>query len=126
MPDIHHLFVYGTLAPNRSNSHWLTNIGGQFTAGRIRGTLIPMGWGATQGYPAVILDDAGAWIEGFLFSSPHLSEHWQALDDFEGDGYTRQLVTVECDDGGCMTAWVYALSVNDDDKMALLEQYRQS
>ena len=35
--------------------------------------------GAELGYPGMILDEAGEVIEGFLFNSDNLSDHWSVL-----------------------------------------------
>lgn len=120
---LNRLFVYGTLAPNRSNHHWLANIGGQFETASMTGVLIPEGWGAAEGYPAIIPCEQGQVVEGYLFSSDNLPEHWQALDDFEGEGYVRTQVLVTMADGTQQTAWVYALAVDESDKAKLIAQY---
>ncbi|MDO4223819.1 MAG: gamma-glutamylcyclotransferase [Acinetobacter sp.] len=103
------LFVYGTLAPNRPNAHILEDVKGTWTPATIRGRLIPNGWGAALGYPAVIPDADGDIVKGFLFSSKELNEHWQRLDDFEGEGYERVIVNVSVGDGETQ-AYVYALN----------------
>ena len=105
------LFVYGTLAPNRPNHHIMTPIvDGVWQVAHIYGDLLPNGWGASLGYPAVIPNDDGQRVDGFLFSSPDLNNHWQRLDEFEGDGYGRKLVTVHLPDGKQTMAYVYALA----------------
>ncbi|TQF71031.1 gamma-glutamylcyclotransferase family protein [Pseudoalteromonas luteoviolacea] len=104
------LFVYGTLAPNRANSHLLEDIGGSFEKAFVRGDLFEEGWGAAQGYPGIKLNKEGPRIEGYIFISEQLPNHWRALDDFEGPGYER----VECDacteSGEYIKASVYALA----------------
>ncbi|MCG8434801.1 MAG: gamma-glutamylcyclotransferase [Gammaproteobacteria bacterium] len=104
-----HLFVYGTLAPGKSNAHILEGVTGTWRPGSIRGSLHPEGWGATLGYPAVVLDDAGEEIPGLLFSSAELEKHWDRLDEFEGEAYERVLARVVLEDGGTIDAYVYAL-----------------
>ncbi len=106
----HRLFVYGTLAPGRSNAHVLAPIPGEWEPATVTGTLLPEGWGAAAGYPGLILDEHGAEVAGFLFSSDTLADHWPRLDAFEGDGYERVLTTVTCMDGTTVQAYVYALS----------------
>lgn len=54
--------------------------------------------------------DEGEDVRGFLFSSDHLVEHWQMLDEYEGTGYKRVLVMVKSESGECYEAYVYALS----------------
>lgn len=103
------LFVYGTLMPGRRNAHLLEDIDGSWQRGSIKGTLYPQGWGAALGYPAVVLDDEGDDVEGYVLSSPTLPEHWDRLDVFEGTAYRRARATVKLDDGGEVDAYVYVL-----------------
>ncbi|MDW3193755.1 MAG: gamma-glutamylcyclotransferase [Cytophagales bacterium] len=111
MPDlINKLFVYGTLGPGRPNEHWLTNIGGTFEEAYVRGRLYPDGWGATLGYPALVIDPEGDVVMGHVFSSDNLPDHWQELDDFEGEGYLRVLTEVTLNDGSILQAYFYSLS----------------
>ena len=102
------LFVYGTLRPGQSNAFILEKIGGEWQAGTIHGTFFESGWGAATGFPGVVLDPQGAAIEGFLFFSGSLQDHWQMLDDFE-EGYDRVLTDVTTPDGQKISAWVYQL-----------------
>lgn len=104
-----HLFVYGTLAPGQPNERELADITGSWQPATVRGTLHPEGWGASLGYPAIVLDDAAGEVAGFVFSSEELSEHWARLDAFEGDAYERVLAKVELAAGGTVQAHVYAL-----------------
>lgn len=104
------LFVYGTLAPGRPNAHILADVKGTWTPATIRGRLIADGWGAALGYPAVIPDDDGDLVKGFIFASKELDEHWQRLDDFEGEGYQRVQVIAEYEDGQQTSVYVYALN----------------
>ncbi|ATE67542.1 gamma-glutamylcyclotransferase [Rhizorhabdus dicambivorans] len=101
------LAVYGTLAPGRSNHHELAELGGIWFDGTVRGRLVPEGWGATFGYPALSLDPEGASVAVQIFESADLPQHWQRLDDFEGPGYRRTAVEVAID-GGTVDAWIYA------------------
>lgn len=107
---IQHLFVYGTLAPNRPNHHIMTPIAGTWQPASVKGVLHAQGWGMTQGYPALIPDETGETVAGFVFSSHELHEHWDRLDEFEGDEYARTPVTATLDDGSMLTAFVYALN----------------
>ncbi len=86
---IEHLFVYGTLGPGRSNEHVLTQIGGTWMNASINGHLRDEGWGSEQGYPAIELSDRGDVVEGFLFTSDKLVDHWSKLDEFEGQAYSE-------------------------------------
>jgi gamma-glutamylcyclotransferase (GGCT)/AIG2-like uncharacterized protein YtfP len=103
------LFVYGTLAPGRPNAHELADVHGDWQPGAVRGQLFPSGWGAAAGYPGLVLDERGPVVPGFVLSSPLLSDHWERLDEFEGDGYDRMLATVTFEDGATTRAYLYVL-----------------
>jgi len=109
----HRLFVYGTLAPGRSNEQILADVPGEWEPATVTGTLIPEGWGAAAGYPGIVLDEAGGEVEGFLFTSDRLAEEWARLDEFEGEGYERVLTTVKRPDGTAVEAYIYRLRGND-------------
>ena len=108
----HRLFVYGTLAPGRANAHVLADVPGTWEPATVIGTLLAEGWGAAEGYPGIILSEQGDAVEGLLFSSDSLAEHWARLDEFEGEGYERVLTTVKRKDGAVVDAYVYALRRN--------------
>ncbi len=103
------LFVYGTLAPGRPNEHVLAQVPGTWEAATVKGTLLQDGWGAALGYPGIILDDLGDEVQGLIFSSEVLSAHWDALDEFEGDGYERLITSAKLVDGTVVKAHIYAL-----------------
>ena len=103
------LFVYGTLAPGRPNEHLLNVIGGSWEEATVTGTLHPEGWGATMGYPAIVLGEDGEEVEGFLFSSDKLADHWAKLDEFEGEAYERVLSVVKLRNNRTVNAYVYVL-----------------
>ena len=102
------LATYGTLAPGRQNHGQLSDLPGRWLVGHVRGSLIEAGWGATLGYPGMILEPDGAPIEVFVFESRALVDHWQRLDAFEGPGYRRIMVDVSTDEG-VLTASIYVL-----------------
>lgn len=104
------LFVYGTLAPGRPNAHVLAGIPGEWEPASVSGRLFQEGWGAAAGYPGIVLDEQGETVEGFLFSSQHLSAHWPRLDAFEGEGYQRVSTTATRKDGTVVEAYIYTLS----------------
>lgn len=108
----HRLFVYGTLAPGRPNEHVLADIPGEWEPAIVTGTLLQEGWGAAVGYPGIVLDQQGGEVEGFLFSSERLAEHWARLDEFEGEGYERVVTAVKRKDGTVVEAYIYKLSGN--------------
>ena len=103
------LATYGTLAPGRSNHRQLSALEGRWLRGHVRGTLVEEGWGAEQGYPALILDPAGRRVDVDVFESPDLPAHWLRLDAFEGSGYRRVATTVATA-GGALDAFIYVLA----------------
>ena len=48
-------------------------------------------------------------MSGYVFTSEHLSVHWQSLDEFEGDAYERVIANVEPSNGGSVDALVYGI-----------------
>ena len=106
---VERLFVYGTLAPGGPNEHVLADVSGSWEPATVDGRLMPQGWGAAIGYPGIVLGSGGEEVRGLLFSSDELHEHWERLDDFEGDGYERVLTSVGLQSGETATAYVYAV-----------------
>ena len=106
-----HLFVYGTLAPNRDNHSIMTPINnGSWQPATIRGQLMPDGgWGSALGFPAVIPDEQGDMVAGWVFSSDDLVNHWARLVVFVGVAFQRIEVTATLDSGEQIIAFVYAL-----------------
>ena len=102
------LATYGTLAPGRPNHHQLDGLTGRWLTGRVHGTLLEEGWGAALGYPALILDPSGPAVEVQVFESDDLPAHWARLDEFEGPGYDRVVVTVHTPEGE-IESYLYAL-----------------
>ncbi len=105
----HRLFVYGTLAPGRSNAHVLEGVAGTWESATVRGRLLPEGWGAAAGFPAIVLDDDEPEVHGLLFSSDELGEHWERLDLFEGEGYDRVLTPIRLGGNRDVHAYIYVL-----------------
>lgn len=108
---INRLFVYGTLAPGRSNAYVLAGVPGEWEPASVIGTLHQEGWGAAAGYPGIVLDEDGGVVAGFLFTSETLPEHWDRLDQFEGEGYERALTRAKRADGEIVDAYIYRLSL---------------
>lgn len=108
------LFVYGTLMPNCPNGHVLENIVGKFIPATVRGYLKDAGWSASMGYPGIHLDSNGDTIQGFLFSSSNLINHWDSLDEFEGEEFQREPITVERYDEFEVDTYIYVLKACDD------------
>lgn len=103
------LFVYGTLMPNCPNGHVLENIVGKFVPATVKGYLKDAGWSASMGYPGIKLDENGDTVHGYLFYSDNLINHWDYLDEFEGEEFTRTPVTVERHDELDVDTFVYTL-----------------
>lgn len=103
------LAVYGTLAPGRSNHHQLDGLTGRWLKGYVRGTLVPEGWGATMGFPALVLHPDGPVVDVDLFESADLADHWARLDAFEGPGYGRVVTTVHTPTGET-AAFIYGVA----------------
>ncbi len=106
---IEQLFVYGTLGPGRPNEHVLEAIGGSWETATVNGNLRHKGWGAELGYPGIDLNEDGGVVEGFLFTSENLSDHWAGLDKFEGDAYERVRAKVKLKEGSMVDAYIYTL-----------------
>lgn len=105
------LFVYGTLAPGRSNEHILAELTGDWQPASTRGVLLPDGCAISYGFPTLILDDPDAGeVEGLLFTSVDLPAFWPDLDRFEGDGYRRVIATITTAAGERLKAYTYELN----------------
>ena len=105
------LFIYGSLQPGGPNEHVMTAIGGEWEPDVIRGKLVEKGWGASIGYPGLMIDEGGTDIHGHVFSSANLSAKWEYLDGFEGEEYERVVTSVTLQGGGRVQAYVYVLRV---------------
>ncbi len=102
-----YLFVYGTLQPGGPNEHVLAPVGGEWQRAFVVGHLVDEGWGASMGYPALVLADDGREVHGQVFASNELHTMWSYLDEFEGEAYERTLVSVTLVGGGEVDAFVY-------------------
>jgi gamma-glutamylcyclotransferase (GGCT)/AIG2-like uncharacterized protein YtfP len=109
---LHRLATYGTLAPGRPNHHQLDGLDGRWLEGQVYGRLIKAGWGASLGYPALVLDPQGTAIDVLVFESADLPAHWARLDHFEGPGYQRVATTVHTP-AGDLEASIYTLRVQN-------------
>jgi gamma-glutamylcyclotransferase (GGCT)/AIG2-like uncharacterized protein YtfP len=103
------LAVYGTLQPGQPNHHQLTGLVGHWIPGRVTGRLFSEGWGAALGFPALVLDPAGPWVEVQILQSEDLPQHWDRLDAFEGRGYRRVVCTADTEHGALDTH-IYVLA----------------
>lgn len=88
------LAVYGTLRPGESNHSKIVSVEGTWTAGSILGIVTER-----MGYPSLSWQTPGDDIELDVLQSDQLLEHWARIDEFEGSGYIRSLVSVDGDDG---------------------------
>ena len=105
---IQQLFVYGTLAPHQENEHLLKPLQGHWQIAFVKGDIYPQGLPATEGYPALRLNEQSPLIQGLMFTSAKLTALWPRLDAFEGEGYSRQITTVYLADGTATQAYIYA------------------
>jgi gamma-glutamylcyclotransferase (GGCT)/AIG2-like uncharacterized protein YtfP len=104
------LATYGTLAPGQTNHHQISALAGNWQRGTVKGKLISSGWGAALGFPGLVLDPLGSPVKVNLFESTALPEHWARLDEFEGNGYRRVVTTVNTEEGGEQSAWIYVVA----------------
>ena len=65
--------------------------------------------GPDKGLFAIVLDPQAAAVEGYFFSSEKLTEHWDALDEFEGIQYQRVRVQGVLESGERVDAWTYEM-----------------
>ncbi len=93
------LAIYGSLAPGQANHDQLAGLKGDWRQGTVRGRLVESGWGATIGYPGLVLDPSAEIIDVHIFESSDLPDHWSRLDAFEGTGYRRVVTQVSTIDG---------------------------
>ena len=103
------LFIYGSLQPGGPNEHVLTAIGGEWASAIVKGSLVEGGWGASMGFPGLLIDDDGSDVHGHVFSSPNLTQNWDYLDEFEGEEYERVVTSATLNSGEQVEAYVYVL-----------------
>ena len=105
------LFIYGSLQPGGPNEHVLAAIGGEWKPAVMKGKLIESGWGASMGYPGLVVDESGDDVHGHVFISSNLNTNWTYLDEFEGEEYERVVASVTLVSGEQVQAHVYVLRV---------------
>ena len=108
----HRLATYGSLGPGRPNDHQLDGLEGRWLEGFVYGRLVDAGWGASFGFPALILDPEGTAIHVHVFESVDLPAHWSRLDDFEGSSYQRVVTKVHTPTGA-VDSCIYVLGAQD-------------
>jgi gamma-glutamylcyclotransferase (GGCT)/AIG2-like uncharacterized protein YtfP len=65
-----------------------------------------------MGYPGIVLDEKGVEISGYIFTSEQLDDHWDELDEFEGQEYQRVLIKARTKDKIELDAYIYRLKVS--------------
>lgn len=105
------LATYGSLRPGEINHHELSPLKGRWLKGTVKGKLADEGWGATLGFPALILDPLGPAVNVELFESEDLPDYWSRLDEFEGSEYRRVVVQVDTREG-LLPAYIYVLAAS--------------
>ena len=106
------LAVYGSLAPGRPNHDQLAGLNGDWVPGTVKGILKDEGWGASIGYPGIILDPSGPDVAVQIFQSADLPQHWDRLDAFEGSEYRRAVTDVRTAEGE-VQAQIYVVAASD-------------
>ncbi len=103
------LFIYGSLQPGGPNEHVLAEIGGDWEPAVVKGNLLEEGWGASMGYPGLVIDERGNDVHGHVFASSNLSAKWSYLDQLEGEEYERTVASVTLLSGEQVQAHIYVL-----------------
>ena len=105
----HHLVVYGTLAPGRSNHDQVEHIVGTWRDNvYVEGEFINTGWALEFGYPMIRWKPGGSQVVSYLLTSEMLPAYWTDLDHFEGPEYCRILVPVFDEHGFITVGNIYA------------------
>ncbi|HBA33340.1 MAG TPA: hypothetical protein DCZ12_04310 [Gammaproteobacteria bacterium] len=104
------LFIYGTLAPGQPNEDLLKPLAGHWEPGYVHGTLYPPGTPPIVAYPVIKLEPSGTLINGLIFTSAALRQHWQRLDHFEGEEYERVVTQARTTKGEPRTVYIYVLN----------------
>lgn len=99
--------MYGTLAPGERNAHIMDGMTGEWVKATARGTRFINGWGRHRMAPGFFPDPSGPIVEGLIFASNDLPDHWQRLDEFEGSDYERVEIEATLESGEIVTAFVY-------------------
>ncbi|MCP2027532.1 gamma-glutamylcyclotransferase (GGCT)/AIG2-like uncharacterized protein YtfP [Flavobacterium sp. HSC-32F16] len=112
LESISALIIYGSLAPGESNHSIMDSIKGDWQKAAIRGKLQEGGWGSSLGYHGFIPVDTqeAETINCYVLFSKDLLSHWDYLDEFEGDGYTRIQTEYELENGKKGIGFIYALN----------------
>lgn len=103
----HRLAIYGSLAPGKTNHHVVADVRGEWHSGTVFGQLSQTGWGSDIGFPALTWIPGTDPIEVQVLESAELPDHWQRLDEFEGEQYKRICIPVERKDHPLEIANIY-------------------
>ncbi len=105
----HHLVVYGTLAPGRSNHNQVEHIVGAWRDNvYVEGEFVSKGWAIEFGYPMICWKPGGLRVDSYLLASEMLPSCWTDLDHFEGPEYCRILIPVFDEHGFVTVGNIYA------------------
>jgi gamma-glutamylcyclotransferase (GGCT)/AIG2-like uncharacterized protein YtfP len=102
-------FIYGSLQPGGPNEHVLAAVRGRWEPAVVKGRLVNAGWGASLGYPGLVLDDCGQEVHGQILTSNELGTKWAELDQLEGDEYVRTKLSAFLLNGKKVSAYAYVL-----------------
>ena len=103
------LFIYGSLQPGGPNEHVLADIDGEWRPAVVMGRLVDKGWGASMGFPGLVIDAGGTAVEGYVLIAESLGDKWAELDALEGAEYERVVAVARLQNGDEIEAFVYAL-----------------
>ena len=101
------LALYGSLVPGEKD-HWVVrSIKGEWMPGVVRGFAFDITWGPAEGFEGFLPDDDGNDVPVMVLVSDRLEKNWRSVDDFHGDGFSRQIVPTTLSDGTLIQAWIY-------------------
>jgi gamma-glutamylcyclotransferase (GGCT)/AIG2-like uncharacterized protein YtfP len=66
-------------------------------------------------YPGAVKASLGSYIVGDVFVVQNGEKVFSILDEYEGDEYRREEVTVKMDEGKEVKAWIYWYSAGTDE-----------
>lgn len=99
------VFVYGSLRLGHSARGLVEPFVREWEPATVRGDLYDF----PGGYPAVVLEPQAGLVMGELLRLADVQACLEALDDYEGADYRREVVRVD-HVGGPTWAWIYVLA----------------
>ena len=105
--DVNALALYGSLIPGGKDHHIVRSIDGEWIPGVVRGFEFDVTWGPAEGYEGFLPDESGNAVSVMVLMSDRLEKNWRKVDDFQGDGFVRQVVPVTLSDETVIKAWIY-------------------